>query len=231
MDDAALYAELRTLGDNPPDFATFKSGSRVHHEWLARVRNLIAKWDESRAPSAQDIAQLSSFVYRDDSLNKIMTALYDAIADLQYSVQATVGRAYGPGAVYDFFKNLRELLASATSSIFIIDPYLDDQIFDAYLSAVLRQVSVRLLTNKGASALKPALVRFIAQTNMSIQVRRSNRTHDRVFFLDDRSCWVMGQSIKDAASSKPTYLAPLDNETAELKKEFYEEIWTAATPI
>jgi hypothetical protein len=42
---------------------------------------------------------------------------------------------------------------------------------------------------------------------------------------------VLGQSIKDAAKTKPTYLAPLASDAAQLKKADYEQIWSAASPI
>jgi hypothetical protein len=53
---------------------------------------------------------------------------------------------------YDVFKTLRDLLASATQSVFIVDPYLDETVFDGYLTSVSRQVSVRLLTRKYTAA-------------------------------------------------------------------------------
>jgi hypothetical protein len=66
---------------------------------------------------------------------------------------------------------------------------------------------------------------------MKIDARASAMIHDRVFFLDGRSAWVLGQSIKDAAKSKPTYLAPLDTQTTDLKISEYEKIWHSATPV
>jgi hypothetical protein len=69
------------------------------------------------------------------------------------------------------------------------------------------------------------------QTKVKLEARASGAIHDRVLFLDGRSCWVLGQSIKDAAKSKPTYLAPLDAQTAELKKSEYGKIWSSAKPI
>jgi hypothetical protein len=50
-------------------------------------------------------------------------------------------------------------------------------------------------------------------------------------FVDGSDCWVLGQSIKDAAKSMPAYLAPLSPDVALDKFEFYEIIWKEATPI
>jgi len=135
---------------------------------------------------------------------------------------------FGPGAVYDFFKAFRELLASANQTILIVDPYLDEQIFDAYIGSVAQNVAVRRLAGNRATSLRPALAKFIDQSRMSIEVRVSDAIHDRVLFLDNRSCWVLGQSIKDAAKTKPTYLIPLDHDTAKLKKAVYQGIWDTA---
>jgi hypothetical protein len=38
----------------------------------------------------------------------------------------------------------------------------------------------------------------------------------------------MGQSIKDAAKAKPTYLLPLPADIAKLKLTHYEAIWVTA---
>jgi hypothetical protein len=138
---------------------------------------------------------------------------------------------FGPGAVYDFFKALNDLMSSATLSIFVVDPYLDDELFDSYLSAVPSKVIVRLLTKNRASNLKAAITKFVAQHGLKIDARVSDAIHDRVLFVDDRSSWVLGQSIKDAAKTKPTYLAPLDHDTVVLKKSVYEDIWVAVTVL
>jgi hypothetical protein len=51
--------------------------------------------------------------------------------------------------------------------------------------------------------------------------------HDRVLFVDDR-CWVIGQSIKDAARKKPTYLVEV---TAGQMRNIYDQLWANATKI
>jgi hypothetical protein len=66
---------------------------------------------------------------------------------------------------------------------------------------------------------------------MTVEIRTSQLIHDRVIFLDDRSCWVLGQSVKDAAKSMPTYLAPLPSDVIPLKKDVYEQIWSTAKPL
>jgi hypothetical protein len=66
---------------------------------------------------------------------------------------------------------------------------------------------VRILSNNiGANVVTVA--RMYAK-NKPLELRSSQNIHDRVMFLDRRG-WVSGQSIKDAARKKPTYLIELD---------------------
>jgi hypothetical protein len=232
MEPAALLAELRALAEHAPDFASLTAQSPIHYGWLGKVHALVSRWNESEGESVSIQTRFIGIpISRASSVGVILSILYRAIADLELQVSAQPDRAFGPGAVYDVFKVLRDLLMSAAQSILLIDPYLDEEIFDAYLTAISPGVAVRLLTRKSTAALRPAMEKFIAQSKMRIEVRCSGAIHDRVVFLDDRSCWVLGQSIKDAAKSKPTYLAPLSDDTAQLKMAAYEQIWVAAIPI
>ncbi|HTM90529.1 MAG TPA: hypothetical protein VL155_20150 [Terriglobales bacterium] len=232
MDQAALLAELRALADRMPDFKTFTPTSHTHQQWLGKVQALIEHWKAVEGLSVRtQITLLGTTFGRDMGTAGIVGILHHAIADLELQLPAGADRAFGPGAVYDFFKALRDLLASAKQSILIIDPYLDEEVFDTYLAAVEPEVTVRLLARKNAAGLKAAIEKFITQTKKGVEARLSDAIHDRVIFLDDQSCWVVGQSIKNAAKTKPTYLAPLDTSTAELKRAEYDKIWNSAKPI
>ena len=140
-------------------------------------------------------------------------------------------QAFGPGAQYDFFKALNTVVSSAQQSLFVIDTYIDDTIFDSYLSAVPGGVTVKLLVEKCSAKVQPAAQKFIAQHKTSLEVKRSKAFHDRVIFIDRNECWVLGQSISHAAATKPTYLAPLPPDIAALKLAHYEDTWLSATAI
>jgi hypothetical protein len=49
-----------------------------------------------------------------------------------------------------------------------------------------------------------------------------------VIFVDQRA-WVCGQSLKDAAKKKPTYVVEIED--AGLMRPAYENIWNSATVI
>jgi len=113
----------------------------------------------------------------------------------------------------------------AQKEISVIDPYLSTEIFDVYAKAVPRSVMFHLL-----SANVPADVQTLAQKYASggnFAFRTTNAIHDRVLFADSR-VWVIGQSIKDAAKKKPTYIIEHDE---PLMRNIYEDIWNKATVL
>jgi len=232
MDKVVLLAELRALADGIPDFAVYSPSSRIYLEWLGKAHALIWRWQKVEAISFQITADSLYYdVLRDINVGKLLAILHRAIADLEIQVPELPPQAFGPGAVYDFNKALRDLLASAKKALLIVDPYLDDQVFDDYISTVSPQVVVRLLAREYAPSLAPTVQKFISQMKMTVEIRSSQGIHDRVIFIDDTTCYVLGQSIRHAAKAKPTYLAPLPPDTSKFKKDVYEQIWTAATPI
>lgn len=232
MDPHILLAQIRGLLARAPSFNDYKPTSAEHQEWLGQAHARVQLWNASEASSFKvATSSLASQLMRDHCLATVFGALHRAVADLELRVPASPAQAFGPGAVYDFFKALNAVISSAQSSLFIVDPYMDDTVFDAYLSAVPKAVAIRLLVENYSAKVKPAADRFAAQQGNPIETRRSKAFHDRVIFVDSGECWVLGMSIRKAAESKPTYLAPLSPDIAVLKLSYYENIWSSATAI
>jgi hypothetical protein len=232
MDKAVLLAQLQSLLETAPDFVSYSPGSKEHNVWLAKGHALVSRWKSTQAiyfASASDTLHLSTF--RDGSVAKIFGLIHRAIADLELEAPKLKGQGFEPGEVYDFFKALSNLISSATKSIFIIDPYLDEQIFDTYLASLPIGLSVRLLAFQYGNLLKPAVQKFIQQHGVSVDIRICNELHDRIVFVDELSCWVMGQSIRNAAKHKDTYLTPLSADIAKPKLSHYEIIWNNASVL
>src|SRR5260370_21380866 len=209
MEPKVLLGELRALADSMPDFEAFRAGSRAHHEWLGKAAALIRIWNEEEGAKVgnaiRDYIGYSHTPYHNSAVSSAVGTVYRAIAHLEiFGVAQQSDHMFGPGAVYDFFKSLSDLMSSATKEIMVPDPYLHDELFDTYLGAVAKTVRVRLLARYRAANLKAAITKFIRQNESNIEARQSDVIHDRVLFVDDRSCWELGQSIKDAAKTRPT---------------------------
>jgi hypothetical protein len=232
MEPRILVSRIKALLANAPSFATYTPTSHEHQAWLAQAHALVARWKPIEAISVKSSSDfLANSLLRDSNLAQVYGALHRAIADLELSLPAEAGQAFGPGAIYDFFKALNSLVASASSCLMIADPFVDAEIFDAYLSSVPAGVRIRILTKKAPANLKQAIDKFSVQRGTAIEARLSRDFHDRIVFVDGSDCWVLGQSIKHAAKSMPTYLAPLSPDVASDKFGFYESIWGGAEPV
>lgn len=159
-------------------------------------------------------------------IEEFTAMLKSSIAELEMMLpKAEIVGVYEPGSEYQFYKDLKQIVGVASSELFIVDNYLDTQLFDVYMENVPSSVHVRVLTNKVSDALKAVAEKFARRGNF--ELRSSADVHDRVVFADDR-CWVIGQSIKDAAKKKPTYIV---EHTASAMKTVYEPIWDTASSV
>lgn len=232
MDNAALLAHLRALLERQPDWNVLDIG-REHKQWLAQARAMLKRWDPILAVVKIETAvpQLGRELYHDSAVEEILQTLENAIADLELEMPPESQAAFGAGDVYDIFRELNKVIGSAEVSVFIIDPYLDPTVFDLYLEGAPAGVNVRLLCNRHAGPVSAAAQRFGQQHGAGVEVRQTNDAHDRVIFLDDAACFVLGQSLKDAGKAKPTYIAALPPDVAIQKLRIYNEVWNAATVV
>jgi hypothetical protein len=135
---------------------------------------------------------------------------------------------YEPGEEYAFYRDLSSLIVTTTQDIFIVDAYLDEKVFNLYVDKVPAAATVRILSNK-ISANVETVAKMYAKSR-PLELRSSADLHDRVIFLDQRG-WVVGQSIKDAARKKPTYLIELNEPLLDAARDVHNRIWAAATVV
>lgn len=232
MEDEVLLAQLRALLERAPDFECYSASSREHGTWLAQAHALVTRWDSREAASLRVAADSSPLeVFRASNVAQIFGALNRAVVDLELKVPRNGQAAFASGEVYDFFRELNGVIGSAEHSILIVDPYLDASVFDHYLQSRKNNVTCRLLLNKNARAVKAAADKYTHQHGSVIEVRCSTKIHDRVILVDGYVCWVVGQSLKDAAKAKSTYLVPLSPDVVPAKLDGYEDIWRNADEI
>ncbi len=150
--------------------------------------------------------------------------LKSSLAELELMMpEPEIAGAYEPGDEYQFYRDLKTVVGFAARDLFIIDNYLDTQLFDVYVENINPAVNIRALTNQVSNSLQVVAEKFAKRGNF--ELRSSKDAHDRVVFADDR-CWVIGQSIKDAAKKKPTYI--VEHSGATLMRGMYEAIWNSA---
>lgn len=232
MDVHILLEKFRSLLNTAPPLEGRGSYGQEQFAWLGRASALIATWNRSETISFNvALNGMTGNINRVANHGIVFTTIHQAIAQLEDQLPCSAGQAFGPGAAYDFFKALRELVLSAEKSIFLVDPFMDAETFDGYLSALGSGTEVRLLLERYADDARVAADKFSTQQKCRVEIRKSKTIHDRIIFVDGEQCWVFGSSIKDAAAKKPTYLAPLSADVAAQKKKIYNDIWNAATDI
>ena len=200
--------------------------------WLGQAHALVNRWNNLEAISFKSSCDMLTMeLVRDNNIAQILGILHRAIADLELSIPDKGQVAFAAGEVYEFTRELNKVIESADSRIYIIDPYLDHTVFDHYLISKKPDVTVRLLIKENIADVKAATDKYNQQHNNIIEVKSSNKIHDRVIFIDDYVCWVVGQSLKNAAKAKTTYLVPLAPDIVTEKLNDYETIWNEANAI
>lgn len=131
--------------------------------------------------------------------------------------------------VFNYFDEIRKLIASAQSDLFFVDPYLDADFVSRYLPHVATGVSIRMLAREKLNTLLPAVKMFVQQTSSAIEVRSALKFHDRYVIVDKASCFQSGASFKDGGRVSPTTITEITDAFAAVRQT-YEDIWTTGKP-
>lgn len=128
---------------------------------------------------------------------------------------------YSGNQVWDFYQDFKAVLTGAESEVFVVDSYVDEDVLELYVDKLSDEVSVRILTKNPKGNFEEVVEKFSQQRGGGVEVKTHPACHDRLVFVDN-SCYVLGQSIKDAAR-KPTYMIEIES-FGEFKRNF-ETLW------
>jgi hypothetical protein len=230
-----LLMKLQHEFDTAPEFGTtfVADANSPSQRWISRIGALLSRVSIQRKVDFSSTKQTSvQFwgVVRESFRRTISDTIEELKLELELDGQEYLGQVYQAGKEYDFFTDLKGIIADAKEEILIVDAYFDGAAFDAYLGTVDRGLSIRIICGNYASDVASYVKKFTAQTGASVEIRKTKSIHDRVIFLDGSDCWVVGASIKDAGK-KPTYLLPLAPQITPLKSQIYEDVWAASSPV
>lgn len=134
------------------------------------------------------------------------------------------------GATHDAYVKIREILRIANSTVTIVDPYIDESIFQMLASVQQPRLSVKLLTSKLPPDFALEAQKFISQhSDISLEVRRTKEFHDRFIILDDSKCYHVGASIKDAGNKVFMISQVQDQKNVDALLQEHEQSWNAAS--
>jgi hypothetical protein len=236
-----LYVQLGRLLENAPDMSD-RSQFRTTpgQQWLARGHALVTEVGVAGGMDAvqytQAVEKIPAGVYG-NGLEQVFMILHRALAHCELKVPSAAAGSFIPvGNSFDAYAALSRIFQTATSDVLIVDPYMDETALTEFGLAVPSGVKLRLLADARdcKPTLRPAAGRWIEQygATRALDVRLSpTRTlHDRAIFVDGTFAWTLTQSLKDFAKRSPAEIVKAD-ETATMKIEAYELVWSSASSI
>jgi hypothetical protein len=127
---------------------------------------------------------------------------------------------------HTFDKYLRGILASGKSEVLIADSWVDQTTFDNALDVVPKSIPFKLIYAEARGTFDQRASRFSTEFT-NFQYRRYKPLHDRFIVVDDRG-FMLGPSIKDAASESPALVVEMESKEKRLLRAFFEELWQKA---
>jgi len=211
--------------------------SRTKQAWLVIARQLVDNLEQGNHHALLqtileqlDIRNTTAIAHTDferraahQSLVPIISALRTSFSEAAVPTEIAVSE----GAPFSAKSQIRDLLATASTEVLVIDSYIGVGTLDCLRS--VRQ-KIRLLTaslpNSVEAGFDAALIGF-KQEGFQIEVRRGDMLHDRHLAFNDR-CWLVGSSLKDAGKKAFHCM-----EIVDLKAQVVSSLdakWLASTP-
>jgi hypothetical protein len=157
------------------------------------------------------------------------TAILSSIKEPEMGLpEAELKGAYEAGDEFAFYKDLKGILSLASTNVFIVDNYLNTDFFELYVEPIGLPVFVRILTDEVRGNLMTVARKYSRRGKF--ELRSSNDLHDRHIFVDGRG-WMVGQSIKDGAKKKPTYMVEIGAALVPTVQKIYEDLWNGSTVV
>jgi hypothetical protein len=160
------------------------------------------------------------------SLDSLMFDIEEVLDELDDPLQVFLPA----GSSHDAYIEIRKIMLQVTVEVLIVDSYVDETLWPL-LTNVPTIAKIRILTMraKGDFALEGS--KFAKQHGQAIEVRTNTTFHDRFIFVDGKSCWHLGASIKDAGAKAFAMSQFADPKIAAFIKQEAEATWNVSTPL
>ena len=99
------------------------------------------------------------------------------------------------GQLFDAYKFVADLIRTATTSLILIDNYIDDTVLTLFTKRI-PGVTVTIYTAQISRQLSLDLQRHNSQYE-PIDIRQFNQSHDRFLIIDEKELYHIGASLKD----------------------------------
>jgi hypothetical protein len=242
MDPEALYINLGRLIEAAPDL-TVNPQPPATTQWLARAYALVSNVNVIDAEKIRDaMGWIASDEYshsvRKSYSDSIFQILHRSLAVAELSAPATAQGTFIPaGSSFDALAAIGKVLSSATNTLLIVDPYMDEKVLTHFSVLAPEKVNLNLLADRKTvkPGLQPAAAawskQYGSQRPLEARLALPGTLHDRLIVVDNKEVWVLTQSFNAFAARAPATIVRTDDETSVLKVAAYSAIWSSAAPI
>lgn len=228
-----LLTKLEDIIRSQPPYGEVRRNTPENRGWVGRAVAAVGAWDVKAGEQARRYAALMrNTMARDayEGVDGLINLIYEARSSLRLNIVGPVNAAIGQGLVFDYFDEIRKIIAMAHKDILFVDPYLDADFVSRYLPHVQPGLTIRLLAREKMATLLPAVVAFVQQHRASIEVRTSSGFHDRYVLIDGAACYQSGASFKDGGRNAPTTVTQIADAFPAVR-DTYEDLWKAGTSV
>lgn len=103
---------------------------------------------------------------------------------------------FSAGQAYEAKSTNFKIMKRASSSLAIIDDYLDEEVLD-YIQSLEPSIKVEMVTGQ-KKRISPVLLKALQQTKPNTEARINSRCHDRFLIVDGSEVWHLGASLNGA---------------------------------
>lgn len=244
MKESSIYQQLGGLLAKAPDLRAVDDRHQIPEstiQWLGKVSALVEAMPGASLNGTQlDLAIQSLIRYQGvgQHPSQIMMILSRVLSKAELNSPVSQQGAFVSGGDgFDALAAISKILSSASNSVLIVDPYLDDKALSDFVVLANEGVVVSLLTDQSTikPSLVPACVRWISQFGnlrpLQARAATARSLHDRLIFVDSDQAWILTQSLKDFAARSPATIQRADDVITKLKFEAYKEIWNVSSSI
>ena len=120
-------------------------------------------------------------------------------------------------------KCLAKLFRKADDSLYIIDSYLDDEVFD-YIESIEELIEIKLITANKKPLFKK-LYQSFKEKRGNVEAREYKDCHDRFVIIDNKEAWQLGTSINGFGKKAFRISKIGSNVQLEQIMEEFEHFW------
>ena len=188
------------------------------------------------AATVRNLSKNLPRIYGDES-GAIEAALYRGLGRVELHASPTTTSAYmAVGKGFDALAAISRVFREAKRLLVVVDPYVDETFFTDFAVLADPGIKIRVMgqsVNGNAFALAAKKWREQHKSDRIVEGRIAppKSLHDRLIFVDDDSVYHLSQSFNQLAARSPATLYALDAELLKLKRDHYDDLWQAGTPV